>query len=83
MTSKVFWTTKSGVKIDIDEMEIDHLRNALKMIVRNWEARRNAEIVKSSNKEKIITNHGALEVSMDQNTRMNEILEIDEFFGED
>jgi hypothetical protein len=83
MMSKVFWTTKSGVKIDIDEMEIDHHRNALKMIVRNWEARRNAEMVKSSNKEKIITNHGALEVSMDQNTRMNEILEIDEFFGED
>ncbi len=33
MTSKVFWTAKSVVKIHIDEMEIDHLWNALKMIV--------------------------------------------------
>lgn len=31
---KVYWTTKSGQKIDIDEMSVDHLRNTLKMIVR-------------------------------------------------
>lgn len=31
---KVYWTTKSGKRIDIDKMDIDHLRNTLKMIVR-------------------------------------------------
>ena len=31
---KIYWTTKSGQKIDIDTMNIDHLRNTLKMIVR-------------------------------------------------
>lgn len=31
---KEYWTTKSGQKIDIDTMDIDHLRNTLKMIVR-------------------------------------------------
>jgi len=30
-----YWTTKEGKKIDIDKMDIDHLRNTLKMIIRN------------------------------------------------
>lgn len=32
---KYYWTTKDGRKIDVDEMDIDHLRNTLKMILRN------------------------------------------------
>jgi hypothetical protein len=83
MTNEVYWITKSGVKIDIDKMEIDHHRNALKMIMRNWEARRNAEIEKSLNREKIVNNHDLVEGTLDQNKGMNEILEIDEFFGDD
>jgi hypothetical protein len=75
MKDKVFWTTKAGDKIDIDKMDVDHLRNALKMIVRNWEARKNLEIQRTSNNE--------VGSSLDQNKAMNEILEIDEFFGDD
>ena len=74
MTNKVFWTTKAGDKIDIDKMDVEHLRNALKMIVRNWEAQKNLEIRRISNNR-----DGS---SLDQNERMNEILEIDEFFGD-
>ena len=36
--NKVYWTMKNGEQIDIDEMDINHLRNALKLIVRNREA---------------------------------------------
>lgn len=32
--NKVYWTQRNGVKIDIDTMDIQHLRNTLKMIVR-------------------------------------------------
>ncbi len=32
---KVYWTMKNGEKIDIDEMDINHLRNTLKMLIRN------------------------------------------------
>jgi len=32
---KYYWTTKDGREIDVDEMSTDHLRNALKMILRN------------------------------------------------
>lgn len=31
----VYWTMKDGNKISIDSMDITHLRNTLKMIVRN------------------------------------------------
>lgn len=34
----IYWTTKNGTKINIDEMSIDHLKNALKMIVRQNKA---------------------------------------------
>jgi len=36
----VYWTMRDGQKIDIDEMSLSHLRNTLKMIVRNNESRR-------------------------------------------
>jgi hypothetical protein len=34
---KVFWTMKDGIKINIDDMDINHLRNCLKMVVRQIE----------------------------------------------
>ena len=30
----IYWTTKNGNKIDIDDMSVDHLRNVLKMLVK-------------------------------------------------
>jgi len=32
-----YWKTKNGDKINVDEMDITHLRNTLKMIIRNME----------------------------------------------
>lgn len=32
---KVYWTQKNGQQIDVDDMDINHLRNTLKMIIRN------------------------------------------------
>lgn len=31
---KVYWTTKSGAVIDVDEMSEQHVRNAFKMLIR-------------------------------------------------
>lgn len=33
--NKVYWTGKRGKKIDVDKMSLNHLRNALKMMIRN------------------------------------------------
>lgn len=35
----IYWTMKNGQKINVDEMSIEHLRNTLKMIIRNREKR--------------------------------------------
>ncbi len=32
---KEYWVTTEGKEIDIDEMDLQHLRNVLKMIIRN------------------------------------------------
>ena len=31
----VYWTMKNGQKIDVDTMDIQHLRNTLKLIINN------------------------------------------------
>jgi Lhr-like helicase len=33
-----YWITKDGRKINVDDMDVQHLRNTLKMIIRNIEA---------------------------------------------
>jgi hypothetical protein len=33
-----YWTMKNGQKINVDDMDVSHLRNTLKMILRNIEA---------------------------------------------
>lgn len=37
---KYYWTMKNGQQIDVDDMDITHLRNTLKMILRNVEAQK-------------------------------------------
>lgn len=37
---KYYWTMKDGKKIDVDNMTESHLRNVLKMILRNHKERR-------------------------------------------
>ena len=32
---KVYWTMMDGNSIDVDDMDIQHLRNTLKMIIKN------------------------------------------------
>lgn len=33
--NKIYWTTKDGEKIDVDKMDENHLKNVLKMIIKN------------------------------------------------
>ncbi len=33
----VYWTMKDGKKISIDDMDVNHLRNSLKIIIRGLE----------------------------------------------
>ena len=35
MSNKVYWKQRNGELIDIDDMDINHLRNTLKLVLRN------------------------------------------------
>jgi len=35
--SKIYWKQRNGELIDIDDMDINHLRNTLKLVLRNRE----------------------------------------------
>jgi hypothetical protein len=37
--NNIYWTMKNGQKINVDDMDITHLRNTLKMIIRNSQKR--------------------------------------------
>lgn len=42
---KVYWTTKDGRKLDIDTMDEKHVRNCLKMLVRQIYERKGQESI--------------------------------------
>ena len=35
MSNKIYWKQRNGELIDIDDMDINHLRNTLKLVLRN------------------------------------------------
>jgi len=37
MSNKVYWKMRNGELIDVDNMDINHLRNTLKLVLRNRE----------------------------------------------
>lgn len=38
MKPPVYWTTKDGTKMNVDDMDENHVRNAFKMVLRNLDA---------------------------------------------
>ncbi len=57
-TNQVFWTMKDGTQIDIDNMSINHLRNTLKMIIRN------INIQKEEKEKQLVHLHGEIAQQM-------------------
>ncbi len=47
--SIVYWTMKDGNKISIDDMDINHLRNSLKKVVRGLERLQQEQLRKREN----------------------------------
>jgi hypothetical protein len=37
MSNKVYWKMRNGELIDVDNMDINHLRNTLKLVLKNRE----------------------------------------------
>lgn len=56
-----YWTMKNGEKINVDDMDITHLRNTLKMILRNVEAQKALIAQEASRKKHHIQLNGDME----------------------
>lgn len=73
MTNKVYWKQRNGELINIDNMDIEHLRNVLKIVLRNRQTVIK-QIVKS--KRQSFTLHG--DMANEFNSSQNENEEYDE-----
>jgi len=62
--NKTYWTTRDGRMVDVDNMDCQHLRNALKMIIRN-----NQKEEKKKNK---FTLHGDMANEFNESQRIVE-----------
>ena len=71
----IYWTMKNGQKIDVDAMEINHLRSTLKMIIKN-------QVRVNATKPKFQLN-GEIAQEMYDNALIEEIMgdELDEWYG--
>lgn len=71
----VYWTMKNGQKIDVDAMEINHLRSTLKMIIKN-------QVRVNATKPKFQLN-GEIAQEMHENAMIEEIMGdmLDEWYG--
>jgi hypothetical protein len=74
---KVYWTMRNGQQIDVDLMDINHLRRTLKMIIRNSKK----QVVKPVTKE--FKFNGEIAQEMHDAMIMDEIMGdmLDEWYG--
>lgn len=62
---KIYWTTKDGGKINVDEMSIEHLRNTLKMIIKQNQKKNVAPF--SDSEIKALTNKSQYQFENEEN----------------
>ena len=74
MSNEIYWTMRNGQKIKVDDMDIVHLRNTLKMLIRNQKT----VVVASKPKYKFELN-GDIANMMIESAVDNEIFEAQEF----
>lgn len=70
---EVYWTMKTGKKINVDHMDVNHLRNSLKMVIRQIDQMK----IKSSKKPKELHLNGEIA------NQMFEQMLIEEYENED
>lgn len=78
---KYYWTMANGQQIDVDHMDENHLRNTLKMILRNIEAQR-ALIAQQSRKKHHIQLNGDMAQQFHE-TYFADQQHADDFFDDD
>lgn len=78
---KYYWTMENGQQIDVDHMDENHLRNTLKIILRNIEAQR-ALIAQQSRKKHHIQLNGDMAQQFHE-TYFSDQQDADDFFDDE
>lgn len=75
---QVYWTMRNGNKISVDDMDITHLRNTLKMIIRNSEKAKAKAPVRE-----VFEVRGEIAREMIEQGMLDELMgdELDEWYG--
>jgi hypothetical protein len=68
----VYWVTKDGKKMNVDDMSDQHVRNAFKMVLKNIETKRKEIIAKKAKPRTV-------ELNGDMAQQFNDQQEYDEF----
>lgn len=87
MAQEVYWTTKDGRRMNVDDMDNNHVRNAFKMLIRNVEqlnkriVEHNAEITKK--KANLFTINGDIALDQMEQEMFNDEFgdDLEEFYG--
>lgn len=84
----VYWTTKDGRKMNVDDMDNTHVRNAFKMLIRQVEQFRKgiAELEAQERAKKEVSRfqiHGEIAREHIENAMLDELMgdELDEWYG--
>ena len=88
MKEPVYWTTRDGVKMNVDDMDNTHIRNAFKMLIKQVEQFRKgiAQLEAQERAKKEVARfqiHGEIAREHIEQEILNELMgdELDELYG--
>ena len=76
----VFWTTKDGRKMNVDDMDDNHVRNAFKMLLRKIDAMEKK--IAKTKEQNFFTLHGEMAIASIEDQVNDDLMdETDEYLG--
>lgn len=76
--NNVYWKTKDGRKMNVDDMSDQHVRNAFKMVLRNIKTKRE-EIIAKKAKPRTVELNGDMAQQFNDQQEYDEFSDLSEF----
>ena len=71
--SNLYWTTKTGVVMNVDDMDDNHVRNAFKMLLRKIQSRPRPQFTINGDIANMMIDDAIYEEMMDDNELIGEL----------
>ena len=75
---KIYWKQKNGVRISVDDMDEQHAKNTLKLVLRMLEEER-LEAIEAKKKRKEVVLNGDMAQEFNDQQEFNEFNDLSEF----